>query len=510
MTKSLPASNRLSAFYDQAQARASAAATRSMGAYSRKMMRGYLPGLHLDQIDRKLDQVVAGKIDRLIIAMPPRFGKSQKASVHFPSYFLGHLPNKSIIAAAATTELASEWGLEVRNAIASDEYHSTFPATTLMEDAKAKGRWRTIQGGGYKSVGVGSAVLGRGGDLILIDDPYPTYEASQSATVRKQVYNWYSNTIRNRLEPGGAIVLIAHRMHPEDLAGMLIQQMKDGTGEHWEVLELPALVNGESTFPERFSTKQINAVKKVMAPQAFSALYMQDPEPEDGEFFKRKWVEYYNPHRRLPPMTLFGASDFAVTELNSSLTNPNPDFTEHGVFGLTADHSIYVLDWWYGQTEPQRWIPALLNLMQRHPTVVWGGESGVIRNAVQSTIKEQMRHRKLHRRVEWITSVKDKVARAMPIQQTMFMRKVKFPMGSAWGERVISQMCRFPGGRDDAVDVMSLAGRLLPMVPAPSFSRNAERLMRLSDLAPRGETLDQIMAAADRANRKQSSPWRQV
>jgi hypothetical protein len=183
-----------------------------------------------------------------MLLVPPRHGKSELASIRLPAWFLGRQPHKQFLSVSATEGLASDFGRAVRNTINSAEYRAIFD-TTLAEDSQAKGKWHTSAGGIYYSLGIGGSVLGRGGDCILIDDPYASMQDALSELTRKNVWDWYTGTAYNRLMPGGSIVVINHRMHEDDLCGRLLAQQAAG-GDKWEVVELPAINDaGEALWP---------------------------------------------------------------------------------------------------------------------------------------------------------------------------------------------------------------------------------------------------------------------
>jgi hypothetical protein len=200
-------------------------------------------------ICEQCDRVLRKEIDRLLISCPPQHGKSTTASKRLPALALGYDASLDVISASATSTLAEEFGREVRNCIASSEYRTLFPATTLAEDSQAKGRWNTNLGGGYYAIGVGGALMGRGAHLGLIDDPFATWEDGQSQLMRDKVWEWYTGTFYNRIRPGGAIIVIQHRMAEDDLAGRLIEQQNHG-GDKWTIVELPALLV-DPPWPER-------------------------------------------------------------------------------------------------------------------------------------------------------------------------------------------------------------------------------------------------------------------
>ena len=162
---------------------------------------------------------------RLIVTMPPRHSKSLHVSENFPAWFLGRNPDKRVIAASHTQELANTFSRRVRNKIASERY--PFPGVTIAGDKAAVKAW-DIDGhlGGYYAVGVGGSPTGHGGDVIVIDDPIKNQADAESETIREALWEWYTGTIRTRLEPEGAIVLTNTRWHDDDLAGRLLREQE--------------------------------------------------------------------------------------------------------------------------------------------------------------------------------------------------------------------------------------------------------------------------------------------
>jgi hypothetical protein len=240
---------------------------------------------HLERVERR-------EIDRLMILMPPRHGKTELASKSYPSWTIGRSPWKQFISASATADLAHDWGRDVRNIVASEAYQVIFP-TRLSEDSKAAGKWNTQQGGCYYAIGVGGNPIGRGADEFLIDDPFGSMEDAKSPTIRDKVWDWYQGTVYNRLQPKGAIVLINHRMHEDDLSGRLIEQMKAGN-DQWTIVELPAIAlendqmrrqKGEPLWPAQFPLEELARRRNNTLARYWSALYMQNPVPDEGELF---------------------------------------------------------------------------------------------------------------------------------------------------------------------------------------------------------------------------------
>ena len=365
---------------------------------------------------------------------------------------MGRSPGKSVIAASYNSDLARDFGREVRNIMRDAEYRALFPDVALAQDSTAANRWHTNSDGVYIAAGVGTAVTGRGADVLLIDDPVKDREEAESETRRETVRNWYKSTAYTRLAPGGSIVLIQTRWHEDDLAGWLLEEEAAG-GDQWRKLILPAIdERGGALWSERYPVASLDRIKRAIGPRDWSALYQQSPSPDEGTFFQRGW---FNRHTDLPDnLHLYGWSDYAVTEGGG-------DYTEHGVFGVDADGVIYQIDWWHGQTSADQWIEAKIDLMARYEPLCWFGEGGVIQKAVEPMLKRRMRERGVFCRLEWVASVHDKPTRARGFQARAAMGKVSI-LGDERGERVLSQLLSFPAGKhDDAVDVCGGMGRVL-------------------------------------------------
>lgn len=403
-------------------------------------------------ISDQLDRVESGEVDRLMLLVCPRHGKSLLASQRYPAYALGRNPALSIISASATAPLAEDHGREVRNLIESDEYRALFQ-TKLAEDSTAKGKWLTQDGGGYYAVGIGGAIMGRGADRLIIDDPFASMAEAQSQTTRDKVWNWYQGSAYNRLQPGGAIVLIQHRMHEDDLAGRLLASQDNG--DKWTVVELP--VSGVPLWPERFNPEFYARLKAVTPPLYWSALYEQNPQPEEGTFFQRAWFWFYNPQDAKGRKYL--TSDFAFTENGG-------DFTEIGIHGVYQDRGetkLYLcLDGWYGQQDQVNWAEEYMTLVARHRPVVEFGEGGMTRRASEGLLTRVRRERKAPGgKIEWMPSVSDKVARAASLRAMASMGRVGLP-DNDYGHRVLAQLLGFPAGKhDDAVDMVAMMARAI-------------------------------------------------
>ena len=228
--------------YEKAERREASRET-FMG-FTKDVWPAFIEGRHHKIMAEAFERVASGELKRLIINMPPRHTKSEFASYLLPAWFLGQYPEKKIIQTAHTAELSVGFGRKVRNLVDSDDYKTIFPKVSLRADSKAAGRWSTSQGGEYFAIGVGGAVTGKGADLLIIDDPHSEQEGqSIDPSVFDKVYEWYTSGPRQRLQPGGAIVVVMTRWHKRDLTGQIIKSSVQREGvDEWEVIEFPAIM----------------------------------------------------------------------------------------------------------------------------------------------------------------------------------------------------------------------------------------------------------------------------
>jgi len=252
----------------------------------------FIEGSHHRHIAQKFNDLATGKINRLIVNMPPRHTKSEFASFLLPAWMVGRNPKLKIIQVTHTGELAIRFGRKAKHLIDSEEYRKIFE-TTLQEDSKAAGRWETAQGGEYFAAGVGGAITGRGADLLIIDDPHSEQDAL-SATALESAYDWYTSGPRQRLQPGGKIVLVMTRWSKKDLTGVLLKNQKDVKGDQWDVVEFPAIMDHgpgkeKPVWPEYWKMDELEKVKATLPVGKWNAQWMQKPTSEEGALIKREW-----------------------------------------------------------------------------------------------------------------------------------------------------------------------------------------------------------------------------
>jgi predicted phage terminase large subunit-like protein len=424
-------------------------ARRSLISFTEYTNQAYERAGHHLMIADKLEAVERGEIDRLMIFMPPRHGKSELASRRFPAWYLGRNPSRHVISASYNSELSTDFGREVRNLIASAEFADVFPGTRLSPDSKAADRMNTNHAGAYFAAGVGTATTGRGAHLGNIDDPFKDREDADSETQREKVWNWYRSTFFTRLMPGGAIVLTLTRWHEDDLAGRLLEhEGRIEDGGQWTVLELPAIdKSGAALWPEWYPVPALERIKATIGPREWSALYQQQPQPDEGTFFQRGW---FNEWASLPTLRFYGSSDYAVTDGGG-------DFTVHRVWGIDAAGALYRVDGWRGQSTSDVWIERKLDLIKKYKPLAWFGEGGVIQKAIEPMLKRRMLERGVFCRLEWLPSMHDKPTRARSFQAMAASGRVYMEP-----QADLSEFLVFPAGKhDDDVDTASLIGRAI-------------------------------------------------
>jgi len=412
-----------------------------------------------------------------MLLMPPRHGKSELASRRFPAFYLGRHPEKQIASVSASADLASDFGRDVRNLIQSPEYAALFD-TRLAEDSQARNKWHTNRGGIYYSLGVGGQFMGRGADVLLIDDPFANMAEAQSELTRKNVWEWYTGTAYNRLQPGGAIVVINHRMHEDDLSGRLLAQQAAG-GDKWEVVDLPAIdAEGKALWPEAYPIEALERIQRNSLPRFWSALYQQRPAPEEGDYFKADWFRTYD---ALPPrseMQVYGGSDYAVTA-------DGGDYTVHAVVGLDADGRMYLLDIWRRQAASDVWVEAFCDLVKEWKPIGWAEEKGQIASGVGPLIDVRSRARQAFVHREAFPTRGDKAIRAQSIRGRMALDGLYVPRNAPWLAELRSELLHFPAGKhDDQVDALGLVGQLLDKMVSGTRPKAGEK-PKFTDYKPR-------------------------
>ena len=274
--------------------------------FCKRMQPDYIVGKHHRILADLLMSIEQGDKDRICVNIPPRHGKSQLVSIFFPAWFLGRNPGKKVMMVSHTTDLAVDFGRKVRNLISTDAYQAIFSTVQLASDSKSAGRWNTNTGGEYYACGIGSALAGRGADLLLVDDPHSEQDViNGNFSVFEKAYEWFTFGARTRLMPGGRVAIIQTRWHMDDLTGRVTRDMaQNERADEYEVVEFPAIleVEDEETddivekplWPEFFDLEALLRTKASMPTFQWNAQYQQTPTAEEAALVKREWWQIWD------------------------------------------------------------------------------------------------------------------------------------------------------------------------------------------------------------------------
>jgi len=416
------------------------------------MWPAFIEGKHHQDISQKFNDLAEGKINRLIVNMPPRHTKSEFASYFLPAWMIGKNPNLKIIQATHTAELAIDFGRKTKNLIDQNQYQEMFP-TRLQEDSQAAGRWKTEQGGEYFAAGVGGAITGRGADLLIIDDPHKEQDLKGDGSAFDKAWNWYMSGPRQRLQPGGKIVLVMTRWSTKDLTGKLMQAMTDDSGDVWDVVELPAILpSGKPVWPEYWDIKELEKTRSSIPVSNWNAQYMQSPTAEEGAIIKREWWKDWKGKNPPPIEYTIQSYDTAFLKKTSS------DFsaiTTWGVFhSEDSGYNIILLNAFKDRYEfPELRRLAHQEYLDHRPDIV-------IIEAKASGIPLTHELREMGIPVINFTPSKgnDKHVRVASISPLFEAGKVWAPMHEHFAQEVVEECASFPyGDHDDYVDSMTQA-----------------------------------------------------
>ena len=413
----------------------------------------FISGRHHKIISEKLQRVASGDLKRLIINMAPRHTKSEFASFLFPAWMMGQNPRMKIIQATHTTELAVGFGRKTKNLLDSDEYKEIFPDVRLAADSKASGRWDTSSGGMYYAVGVGSNLAGRGGDLVIIDDPH-SEQTAMSNSGFDDAWDWYTGGPRQRLQPGGSIVLVQTRWSEKDMTGQLLRAMaKDPLADQWEVVELPAIFeDGTSCWPEYWSLEDLTAVKASIPPSKWNAQYQQNPTGEENAIIPREWWRIWEGTNVPNLQYVIQSYDTAFTKRErsdfSAITTWGVFYPEEG-----GPPNLILLD-----AKKGRYDFPELKALAFEEYEYWDPDTVIIEaKASGLPLTHEMRQTGIP--VVNFTPSKgnDKVSRVFSVSP-LFEAGMVWAPDKPWADELIEEVAAFPEGEyDDLVDSMTQA-----------------------------------------------------
>ena len=428
-------------------------AKESFASFVKTIWPDFIEGGHHKIISKKLEAIKDRKISRLIVNMPPRHTKSEFASYLFPAWMMGHNPKLKIIQTTHTAELAYRFGRKVRNLMNEQEYRNIFPDSELRADSQAAGRWETNHGGEYFAAGVGGSITGRGADLLIIDDPHSEQDA-MSKTSMENAWDWYTSGPRQRLQPGGSIVVVMTRWSEDDLTERLMEaQAKDPLADKWEIVDFPAITDdGQPQWPEYWKKDQLDAVRASLPTAKWNAQWQQQPTSEETSIIKREWWQEWK-QDKLPQLQYIIQS--YDTAFSKKETADYRAITTWGIFYPDeVTPNIILLDAIRGKYDFPELKAVALDTYK-----YWEPETVVIEQKASGEPLTQEFRRMGIPVVPFVpTKGNDKHTRVNVVAPIFESGQVWFPFGEKFADDVIDECAAFPhGANDDYVDSMSQA-----------------------------------------------------
>jgi predicted phage terminase large subunit-like protein len=419
----------------------------------------FIAGRHHAKMAAAFEEVANGTCKRLIINMPPRHTKSEFASYLLPAWFLGKFPGKKIIETAHTAELAVGFGRKVRNLVDSEPYKQIFPNVGLQSDSKAAGRWATNHGGDYFAIGVGGAVTGKGADILIIDDPHSEQEATVAESnpeIYDKTYEWYTSGPRQRLQPGGAIVIVMTRWSKKDLTGQVLKSAFQRGGEEWKVIEFPAILpSGNPLWPEFWPIEQLEALRNELPSGKWQAQYQQQPTSDVNAIVKREW--WKNWEDDTPP-----ACEFIIQSWDTAfLKTQRSDYsacTTWGVFYKDDDAGFSQANLILLNAIKKRMEFPELKQRAFEEWKEWEPDALIVEAKASGTpLLFELRAMGIPVQEYTPSKGNDKIARLNAVADIFASGRVWVP-GTRWADELVEEVASFPSGEhDDLVDSMTQA-----------------------------------------------------
>ena len=405
----------------------------------------FVEGPHHIKIAEKFQDLAEGRINRLIVNMPPRHTKSEFASFLFPAWMMGRDPRLKIIQTTHTAELSYRFGRKVRNLMEENSFQDIFDDIKLSQDSKAAGRWETNKGGEYFAAGVGGAITGRGADLLIIDDPHSEQDALSESAL-ENAYEWYTSGPRQRLQPGGKIVIVMTRWSTKDLTGQLMKAQSDVKADQWDVIEFPAILEDKPIWPQYWKLEELESVKASLSLAKWNAQWQQNPTSEEGSIIKREWWNIWD-RPSLPNLQhVIQSYDTAFSKKETA------DFSAITTWGVFLHNettpNIILLD-----VKKGRWDFPELKRISMQEYNYWEPETVIIEQKASGTpLTHELRRVGIP--VVNFTPSKgnDKHVRVNSVSPLFEAGQVWAP-DEKWAEELIEECAAFPyGDHDDLVD----------------------------------------------------------
>lgn len=416
---------------------------------------------HLEHIREYLRRMEEGQYKKLMIFCPPRHGKTEMTTLHFPAYLLECNPKNRVIIAAYNQILANKFSRRVRKL--ADR------RVLLSQERSAVEEWETEAGGGIRAVGIGGGVTGQGGNWIVIDDPIKNRLDANSKVFRDRIWEWYTDDLYTRLEPNGKIILIMTRWHHDDLAGRILDS---DDKDNWQVIDLAAFAKendplgrkqGEALCIDRYNKTDLDRIKAVIGDDSFEALYQQNPTAETGSIFKRGHFQYFK-------IEDVPAPEFVVQSWDTAFKTGEDNDYSVGTTWYYSKKKYYLIDRWKGRETFSVVKQAIIEKAQEYkPDVVLiedkaSGQSLVEDFKLESALP-----------ILPYKPDRDKIARAYAVTPVVDIGQVYLPQEAEWKIDFLDNLLAFPYGKhDDDVDSMTMAIRYL-------MQKYAYNLMSVTD-----------------------------
>lgn len=435
---------------------------------------------------------------RVAIEMPPRHGKSELISKYTPPWFLGTNPDLRVMLASYGAALAHEWGRKTRDVL--DDVGEPIYDVKVNPDSSKADRWDLLgRRGGMVTAGIGGSLTGKGGHLIIVDDPVKDQEEANSETYRQRAKDWWASTLRTRLMPGGAIVVLQTRWHEDDLLGWLLEQARTGDGEQWDELKLPAIATGdgdelgraegEALWPQMYPLGALEATRKALGSYWFSALYQQTPMPAGGGIFQREDFRYFREDELHYLLERDGGTEPVgkdhvyrfVTADTASSEKETADYTVLSLWGVTPTMDLLLLDVSRHRFE----TPKLLDVIKRECFTRWKVTDLRVEEANAGTAIFQQLVNQGHP-VRPLKADTDKVTRALGAVPRYEAHAVFHRADAEWLHSYEMELLRFPNGaNDDQVDTYSYAALALPGIRVRHYKQESHGKTKIGGVRSR-------------------------
>lgn len=467
---------------------------------------GWVHRVVCHELEKFSDAVEAKKSPRLMLLMPPRTGKSTLVSQEFPAWHLGRFPNHEVIAASYNISLPAGFSRKVRARLREPLYQKIFTDTALDPDSQSTEAWLTTIGGGYVAAGVGGGITGKGAHILDIDDPIKDAKEADSLSVRDDLWDWYGSTAYTRLSPGGGVLWTQTHWNEDDGAGRIqLKMLEDDDFDQFRIVKFPAIAEedeyldadyniyrasegdipdgayrvrskGEALHPERYTLEMLRKIEKTLTKRHWSALYQQNPTPEDGLYFER---DQFLPVIDLPGNKsrarglVFQAWDYAISAASRS------DYTVGVTMELDFEGNVEVLDVVRGKwTDGNTIVEKMLDSYEKWKPEKLGVEDGVIYKTLSASLSRGARGRNLSPNVEVLRTMgNDKGARAVPLQVLMQRGRIRFPKNAPWYEALEREFLRFMAGgvHDDQVDAAAWCAKMIADSAPPPVPKTLKK-----------------------------------